>query len=1222
MLALLTLALALSLLRVGLGEADRWRGDLERALSARLGVAVTVGSVSGRLAGLVPVITLDAARIGPEDARAEIEQVRVTLDPWRSLFGGALQVSELTLAGVRVEATGRPDLPEVPLVPAMSVPERIRVVDARVAWRSASGADALSVRDIALRVDRVGDGLSLRMTGESPFAEGSDLALAAEAALDPWRGGHAYLRTKHLDFVRLRPLLDAFLPDAALQPVGEGGIELWVDWRDGRPTGATGRFDLSDPGHDGTVALSNASGAIAWYPRPTGWEARLQLDEVSFLGAESPTRVRAALDREGDRWRLGLERIRVPALLGLASGRVPAEPFSRLAEAGPVGVVHDLGLSWTSHEHWRGRGRLSGFGLAPVITDEWRTPGVSGVDLTLDVGPEGGSFGLDGTDGAIELPWLFRDPLPFTAVAGVGSWSRQEGADGRWHFRAPHLRGRGNDGDISASLDVWAGGGRTPFLDVRATLTDGRAGETSRYLPAPLMPQALVEWLDAAIVDGRVAQADLTLFGPAAAFPFRGREGVFEVRADVRDTRFAYQPGWPALDDVAGELHFRDAAMTITAREGRLYGAALDEAIAHIPDLAAPELGVNAVFRGPGRDMLAFLVDAPITADDTRLLSRLRLDGDHALQLGLGIPFDGRAVSVDGRLRLEGGTLTLADLPYRVEDIMGTVRFDRHGLAWDGLEGRFNGQPLLSRAVTRGDGEQTRIVSNTRFRAPVDALLPDLPGLARLRGGTSWLLTVDAAGFGAASADYEIMLDSDLQGVDIDAPAPFGKRADRARRLAVRGMLGATASPPWTAQYGDVLSAILELAPEGGEPRRLGLRLGGGDARLPEVPGTRLEGVLERLPATGDVGADGPAGLVPELRELDFTMPPIRAAGFRLPPLRVRGTRGADGWVLDLAGSATGQLTWRGGLQPEAVRLDVEKLMLERDPQPESRDVSADGGWRRELPALEGRIERVSLDDKALGALEVSAEREGRSLVLRQLQLEGDGYRIDAEGGWDADSDESHVELRADIADAGRLLEGLAEETPLSGGEGTVTFSGNWPGSLLSPRVSRLRGDLRIDLRDGSLIAVEPGPGRLVGLFSLALVPRRLGLDFSDVTDAGFAFDEFSAAFSLRDGVAHTQSFIVDGPAARVEVQGPIDLVERRYDQTVTVVPRVSSTLPILGGLAGGPQVALVLLVANQLFGDGVDELSRFGYRVEGGWDAPTLTPVMPETPDASEGGR
>lgn len=153
--------------------------------------------------------------------------------------------------------------------------------------------------------------------------------------------------------------------------------------------------------------------------------------------------------------------------------------------------------------------------------------------------------------------------------------------------------------------------------------------------------------------------------------------------------------------------------------------------------------------------------------------------------------------------------------------------------------------------------------------------------------------------------------------------------------------------------------------------------------------------------------------------------------------------------------------------------------------------------------------------------------------------------------------------------------------------------------------LASLGGEVSVDLRNGSLPAVEPGAGRAIGLFSVSILPRRLGLDFSDVVGSGLRFDTLVGDWSIDNGIMQTQQFQIGGPALDLTLQGTNDLVRRVYDQQVVIIPRFSSTFALIGGLAGGPAAAALLFLTQGLIEPGVARLTRIEYTIQGPWAAP-----------------
>jgi uncharacterized protein YhdP len=171
-----------------------------------------------------------------------------------------------------------------------------------------------------------------------------------------------------------------------------------------------------------------------------------------------------------------------------------------------------------------------------------------------------------------------------------------------------------------------------------------------------------------------------------------------------------------------------------------------------------------------------------------------------------------------------------------------------------------------------------------------------------------------------------------------------------------------------------------------------------------------------------------------------------------------------------------------------------------------------------------------------------------------------------------------------------------------------MDFDLNWVGAPTGDsRSARRWGHVQIALDKGQIAGLKPGAGRVLGLASVAELPRRLALDFSDLTDKGFAFDTVRADFDLRDGNAYTDNVLVKGPAAEIGLIGRVGLKNKDYDQTAVVTGNLGSSPLPLAGFVGGPVVGAAVLLFTQVFKQPLKGLVRGYYRITGSWDNPTV---------------
>ena len=164
-----------------------------------------------------------------------------------------------------------------------------------------------------------------------------------------------------------------------------------------------------------------------------------------------------------------------------------------------------------------------------------------------------------------------------------------------------------------------------------------------------------------------------------------------------------------------------------------------------------------------------------------------------------------------------------------------------------------------------------------------------------------------------------------------------------------------------------------------------------------------------------------------------------------------------------------------------------------------------------------------------------------------------------------------------------------------------------WPGGPREDFIEHMQGSINTRLGAGQLEEIEPGAGRIFGLLSIVALPRRLSLDFRDVFNKGFGFDEISGNFNINNGKAITCNFNLSGPAADIGVIGNVDLKAMEYDQNAIVSTNYGNTLPIVGAVVAGPPVAAALLLFSQVFKKPLQEMAQIYYDVLGTFEVPSV---------------
>jgi uncharacterized protein YhdP len=265
------------------------------------------------------------------------------------------------------------------------------------------------------------------------------------------------------------------------------------------------------------------------------------------------------------------------------------------------------------------------------------------------------------------------------------------------------------------------------------------------------------------------------------------------------------------------------------------------------------------------------------------------------------------------------------------------------------------------------------------------------------------------------------------------------------------------------------------------------------------------------------------------------------------------------------------------------------------------------------IPPLHVGIGDLRLGKAQLGATSFESAPTLQGMYISKFDSKGADFTIQSHGNWNGSTSMSTSQMVIDISsnDFGKTLAAFGFSGLLAGGKDAhVHIDGIWPGAPSSFSLAWMNGKLDIKVGEGSILAVKPGLGRLLGLLSLRELPSRLMLHFGDVFKSGFGFDHASADFTLKDGNAFTQDMLIAAPAARIGMQGRTGFRARDYDLDVEVTPHVGGALPVVGAVIGGPVGAAAGLVVQGLIGKGINKAAGSIYRVTGSWDKPKIETV------------
>ena len=512
-------------------------------------------------------------------------------------------------------------------------------------------------------------------------------------------------------------------------------------------------------------------------------------------------------------------------------------------------------------------------------------PAVTGVNGFLALDGTGGRVELDSINGfSAHFPLLYTQPFRFSSARGTVAWAMDRSHNEVSIYSGP-LALQSDKGEFGGQFLL-----QLPMIPhskpsdftLALGLREVAVAEQRNLVPT-VVSDDLRSWLNRGL--GEQNQGSIS----AAGFMYRGygyREGsnqqllalgehparqTVQLQADFDKVALTYAPEWPRANGVDGHLAIDDGEVAVAAPRARLWNMQARELqVAVTPQEQGSRLDVRAELSGPAADGLRLLRESPLRDQLGNAFDDWALAGQISGQLHLTQGLGGAAVApvqqVD--LFLEEGELALENLKLQFDALNGSVHYSSHtGLAGTALRGRLWGQPLKARIQHLGEGDErdTQVVVDGRARAEDIGQWSARPELAWLEGALNYgaLVTIPAK---AKAKPYAAVLEinSDLEGVAVNLPAPLGKAAEDKSRFVLRVPIGEQGNL-YHLSYGEHLQ---------GQFWQVGKRLERGsialnaEARLPSAPGISIIGDLstielqpwkQALAIYGEESADGPA---------------------------------------------------------------------------------------------------------------------------------------------------------------------------------------------------------------------------------------------------------------------------------------------------------------------------------------------------------------------------
>jgi uncharacterized protein (TIGR02099 family) len=1243
---LLLLLLAMLAVKLALDRAPQYQAEIKEWVHAQTGFHIAFAHVSPAFRWYGPELYFERLELRSKDDQRVLARAaggRVAADIWQlirsgKLLAGRIEVESPNISVVRLGSTRFAVASEIELGGEDSSMGSLHLSDlpaGRLVIRHAvlslenwnAQLPQLTLQDVDIDVRRDARGLALSFSAQLPAALGGTVSFEGHA-----RGSgdvqnlawDALAKARAISF----PGWHKFLPEILSNlDSGSGAFDITALGQGATLSRADVEFGATN------VVMLLPEGPVAKFDQMSG---TLSLTHAGDQWSLSGQRVRvggrereSAFDVGWQETQGGLLAVRAHAnylraesLLPL-TGLLPQKDLrERLRAAAPSGEWTDVSIGLQRAQldaPWRMQiqAKFQHAGLASVNG----VPGVRGIAGSIAGTERGGQVIIDTNVGVFHWPTQFPRPVELERLKANIYWKRTAEelliASPDWDIKT-------HDGEIRGQI-AWhqPSDDSSPVLTLVGGIQNGNVANARYYLPNGLIGPGALGWLNQAFLAGHL-RAALLFQGPVRKFPFRDGGGIFSARCTIEGMTLNYSDGWVPAENLAVAAEFRNQGMSARLLSAHIGDLLLESGEAHFPDFDSGELKIHGNARGDAASALVFLRASPLDAIAEHAFSSVEASGPLKASVDLFLPFRDyghRLVLIHGSLG--GASVNKVGSTTMATDVAGDFDIDGGQVARADIHGQLLGGAFQMQARTPRNKPVTRTQLEFRGTATADALKAALsmPESMSISGQTDWRAVLKITP--EPARERSLRISSTLVGFDMKLPAPLDKDASTPLPSWLEIQWPESGSPQGSFALGSLVSSSYALEPDSAGMRLAhasmsfgGSESGGGEAQILNIGGSvqRLDlgGWLRLSTQTKDAKP-----LSYYMRNAKLNVAELDYLGLAFRDVSLDLVVGERSWRINVGGpNVSGTITIPSGDgSTEPWSLQFDHLLFD---VADAGDSAAAGGSEtvapdadpHDIPALYFHAKDLIWGGRQFGDVTATLAKEDEGVALKSLSVTAPTFSVSAQGEWRArDSGVSRIKGMLTSTDVQGTLKDLGYEDVIQAKSGKMEFDLTWLGAPTTAALSQVVGRVQLSLEKGQVFGLKPGAGRVLGFTSIAALPRRLALDFSDLTDKGMAFDSVHGDFDLRDGNAYTENVLLKGPAAEIGLIGRVGLKSKDYDQTAVVTGNVGNSLsiPVASTLVCGPVCGAAALLFTQVFKQPLKGLARGYYRITGSWDNPTV---------------
>lgn len=717
-----------------------------------------------------------------------------------------------------------------------------------------------------------------------------------------------------------------------------------------------------------------------------------------------------------------------------------------------------------------------------------------------------------------------------------------------------------------------------------------KIAQAKMFYPVNVLHGRVLSWLDQAFA-GRKVSGNMILKGPLAVFPFDHGEGKFLITTDLKSINLDYAPGWPRIEDIHGKLIFSGRSMHVIADTAKIMDIPLKHIAAVIPDLDRAVLQVNGNVTALANQGLRFVYASPVRNIIGHELQGVNLSGLINLRLKLLLPLseDDASNVIDGNLTFQKNNLSVSPAIPALKNLQGMLHFTADDFVATNVKAEIFNRLVGINISTEHHGASLVKIDLAGNLALTDlyAVTP-IPFASQISGETAY--HAEARFYSGNERKNDVLkVTTNLQGVNLALPDPLGKTANEVRDFTAALYFGDRNYQKLVLNFGDSTNDDFFTASINFKLKELALKINKFNWADWEKYLLQVDGVSAFNRITCDVGQ-------------------LITSAMIFPEVKLNIVADGQHSVVSISSpKITGELIIPHDLKEAAITGTLEKFNLDK--------TAGSAKLRVEnIVPMNLQVNDFYYDHKSFGKVLLEVKPQDSTILINRFDVINPDFTLNASGKWESLGRE-RTTLQGSISskDIGSASSKFGLDTNLVGGKGGAGYTLSWVGAPDQISLKTLEGNIALKIENGRTTNLskqtenEIQVVRILNILSLPTLPRHLTLDFSDFTKTGFVFDMLKGELKIKDGSIFTTNTNLTGPVADIFITGRIGVVVQDYDLDLIVIPHLTSSVPIIATITGGPIVGLVTFLGDKLLKTGVQQVMSYGYYVHGSRDKPIV---------------